>query len=162
MSSINFSALAAIPKHFQQMRTTKLEGIKLVGVGETVQTPDGGTQQVIYREGDPEFEAYLAEAQEITLPRNFMSFGVGKDGTTGTQMARQISSTFDQYYAGTADEKTLEGVMSDIVENLRSSYVEKGFDPDEFMPKLLRDVYDIARMDNIHGAGDQSWRDSRE
>ncbi|MDE7221594.1 MAG: hypothetical protein K2O45_18615 [Oscillospiraceae bacterium] len=162
MSNLSLSALAAIPRHAQQMRLNKPEGIKLTGIGKTVQTPDGEARQVFYREGDPEFEAYIAELEEVVLPRNFMSFGVGKDGTSGPQMARRISSTFDQYYAGTADEKTIEGVLSDVVENLRSAYVERGFDPDEFMPKLLRDVYDVARLDNIHGAGNQSWKDSRQ
>lgn len=163
-----YSTVAPVLNHGQQMRGNRMEGVtlKLSSITRTVQTPAGETRQVTYHEGDAELDAYVAEKEklcpsELTLPKNFMFNGVGKDGTPGSMLSTRITNAFEQYYAGTADEKTLEGVMSDIVENIRSAYVDKGFDPDEFMPQLLTDVYNTARLGNIRGAGTQSWKDSR-
>lgn len=163
-----YSRVTPILNHLQQMKP-KTEGVTvtLSSITRTVRTPDGEPQKATYRQGDPEFDTYVAEQEklrdaEMTLPVNFMFNGFGKDWTTGAQLSQRISAVFDQYYAGTADEKTIEGVMSDIVENFKSAYVERGFDPDEFMPQLLTDVYNDANFANISAVRNQSWLDSRE
>lgn len=162
-----YSRLMPIFNHLQQMKP-KTEGItvKLSSVTQRVQTPDGGVQKVTYRQDEPEFDAYVAKKEalypsELTVPVNFMFNGVGKDGITGPQLSQKIHAAFMQYYAGTADEKALEGVMSDVVENLKSSYVDEGFDSNEFMTQLLIDVHNAANLANIYAAGNQSWKDSR-
>ena len=133
-------------------------------IGRTITNADGTREQVIYRQGDPEYDEFVADFKEQLephLPRNFLMGSVGKSGTPGWKFIVQISDKFSQYYAGAIDEKELENTMEDIIADLRSGYADQGFDPDEFMPQLIRNVYDVARAKNIHEAHVQGWRDSR-
>ena len=133
-------------------------------IGRTVKNADGTTELVTYRQGDPEYDEFVADFKEQLephLPLNFTVDGIGKSGTPGWKFMVQISDKFSQYYAGTIDEKELENTIADIIADLRSGYADQGFDPDEFMPQLIRNVYDDARRSNIQQAYVQGWRDSR-
>ena len=133
-------------------------------IGRTVTNADGTREQVTYRRGDPEYDEFVADFKrqlEPHLPRNFMMDGIGKSGITGGMLGVRIINKFDQYYAGTIDEKELEDTIADVISDLRSGYADQGFDPDEFMPQLLSDVYYMARAGNIIGAYRQGWYDSR-
>lgn len=137
--------------------------VRLDSITRRVKTPDGEVKTVTYREGDPVFDEYAAEQKkraEPHLPRNFVSFGYTSDGNRGFG-TRRVDAAFRQYYAGTADEKQLEGMLSDLVADFRSSYVKRGFDPDEFMPQLLEDAYNACRPCNLLAADNQGWLDSR-
>lgn len=146
--------------------------VSLHSVARSVTSPAAGeTTAAVYHRGDPEFDVYQQEEaafrekarlmtqQENGLPKNF--YGPSSEGTerSGTQLARQIGDAFVQFYRGDLDEKALERVMSDTVADLRSAYISKGYDEAEFMPQLIEDAYNAARLYNIRGAGTASWYD---
>ncbi len=95
------------------------------------------------------------------LPKNFL--GPGSIGSTcdGINLSHKLTDVLEQYHRGLADYESVEGTISNIVSDLRSSYLNMGFDEAEFMPKLLKDVYDVARLGNIRGTGIASWYDGR-
>ncbi len=126
--------------------------------------------RVTYRRGDPEFDTFehaydnvrYQFTNEKGLPKNFL--GPGSLGTSipGFMFNQELDDMFEQYYRGQTDVSAVEKKMNDIVEDLKASYVEKGFNPDDFMPKLIEDVYNAARLGNVRGAGIGSWYDGRE
>lgn len=137
--------------------------VELTAISRKVITPEGKETSKIYRKGDPVFDEYAAEQikrKEPHLPKNFMFDGVGLDGSSGVQIAKQIKNVYCQYYDGNADEHDIATVLSDVVDNLKRSYINMGYEPEKFMPKLLLDVYDNARFYNIHAVDDRSCRDS--
>lgn len=143
--------------------------VQLTSIMKKVQPSkeDGSTAEYkIYSQGDPVFDTYAAERSkswtEPHLPKNFLAGRTaGADGATPMQLSLQIEETFSQYYEGTADEQTLESTLSYVVGNLKSAYEDMGFAPEEFMPQLLRNVYDDARLETVRAASIQSWKDSR-
>lgn len=142
--------------------------ISLTSLTRRYENADGTVEQRTYRAGDPEFDAYVAEqkqkreAARNSLPRNFLLDAVGKDGTSAVFLGQKLHQSFVQYYDGALDQKGLESAIGDVVSNLRSAYVEKGFDEKEFMPKLLQDVYVRAMTDNIGAVDERSLKDARE
>lgn len=111
----------------------------------------------------PQCDTYTSTvgSEEHTLPVNFMGpSAVGTRGVHGSAFNLQLKEVFEQYYSGDVDLQVVEDKMSYIVEDLRAAYVGRGFDEAEFMPKLLEDVYDSARLYNVHGAFVGSWQDS--
>lgn len=134
-----------------------------------VKTPDGETAAVTDRPENLRFEDCVQTGgirkwlfdRGTPLPLNFMVDGIGKDGVSAPFLGDRIDKAFQQYHSGVSDEKTVEKVISDIVSELRSTYADMGCDPDEFMPQLLSDVYDRAKISNIVGASNCSFQDSR-
>lgn len=119
-----------------------------------------------YYRGDPVFDEYEKAMKAkipsgVTLPKNFMGPGAICSTGSATELLPKLSAVLEQYHRGLADVSAVERTMSNIVADLRSSYIDLGFDPSEFMPKLIADVYDVARIDNISGAHTASWYDSR-
>lgn len=122
-----------------------------------------------FYKGDPEYDECIQESlalkekgrlmfeQENGLPKNFLSPISEAMTHTGLQLCMQVQTTFNNFYRMDIDEKALEDTLSDIVADIRAFYVSKGYDETEFMPKLLEDVYDLARLNNINGAGVASW-----
>lgn len=111
------------------------------------------TEKVTYYRGDPEFDTYEAEMlqkrremSEVKLPNNF--FGFGSD----IKLNQQIYSIFEQYHSGNVDVKAVENCMSRVVEKIRDKYADLGFNPEEFAPQLINDLYDISRLSNVSGA----------
>lgn len=148
------------------MKIDGSEGVllQLSALTKTVTNPDGTTERVTYHRGDPVFDEYETawlKRFEPSLPRNFMIDGTGKSGASGWKQCVKVSDAFSKYYAGVTGEKELEGALSEIVADFRSAYADQGFDPDEFMPDLLLDVYNVARSSSIRQAYEQGWRDSR-
>ena len=148
--------------------------IRLTGIGRMIQTvtPAGGkkTERVVYHQGDPEFDSYdptlPAEMQwlrsigrEDKIPKNFMGPET-ISSYNGPMLSQQVYTVLEQYHRGTADEKAVEDTMAQIIAIARSTYTEKGFDPAEFTPQLIQDVYNIARLGNIHGTMNASYYDS--
>lgn len=122
----------------------------------------GTIQQKVSQEDNPEFDTYAADAAKLKekmewfdrsskLPINFLMDGTLADGTGGCTAVQTIAKAFNQYYDGALDEKGIESTLRDVVSNFRTSYINQGFDPDEFMPKLLKDVYSGARLATIGG-----------
>ena len=140
----------------------------LSSITRSYKSADGTVQQKTYRAGDPEFDTYVAEERrkreeaEAALPKHFMLDAVGEDGTSASCMGNNLSKAFVQYYNGTLDQKGIESAIQDVVSNLRGAYVKKGFDEKEFMPKLLKDVYDYAKWFNIYGAQVKSSVEARK
>ena len=140
----------------------------LSSITRSYKNADGTVQQKTYRAGDPEFDTYVAEEQrkreeaKAALPKHFMFDAVGEDGTSSTQMKDKLFKAFTQYYNGTLDEKEIEFAIQDVVSNLRGAYVKKGFDEEEFMPKLLKDVHDLVKSANIYGVAAKAARDARK
>lgn len=132
---------------------------------------DNTVTTATYHRGDPEFDNFEKEClahkekmrlmveQENGLPKNFLA--VSSKGTTlsGSQLGVQLADAFENYYRGQIDKATLERTFSDIVADLRTSYIDKGYDEKEFMRQLIEDVYTNARLYNIRGAGSASWYD---
>lgn len=153
------------------MKVDGTEGIRVQQSMATryVKTSDGETQTVTYRPGDSGFEDCLQVGgvrkwlfdRGTPIPLNFMMDGIGKDGVSGPFLGKRMDKAFQQYHRGISDEKTLEKEISDIVAGFRSTYVDMGCDPDEFMPQLLSDVYNRAKISNIIGASICSARDGR-
>ena len=140
----------------------------LSSITRSYKSADGTVQQKTYRAGDPEFDTYVAEERrkreeaEAALPKHFTLDAVGEDGTSASCMGNNLSKAFVQYYNGTLDQKGIESAIQDVVSNLRGTYVKKGFDEEEFMPKLLKDVYDLVKSANIYGVSVKSATDARE
>ena len=140
----------------------------LSSITRSYKNADGTVQQKTYRAGDPEFDTYVAEEQrkreeaKAALPKHFMFDAVGEDGTSASKMGYNLSQAFTQYYCGTLDEKGIEYAIQDVVANLRGAYVKKGFDEEEFMPKLLKDVHDLLKSSNIYGASAKSGIEARK
>lgn len=145
---------------------------KLTSITRTVTKPsaDGkGTvkERVTYVPGDPEFDTYesemkaLAAPKEITLPKNFL----GPDGLCSTggafNLSMDITNVFERYYRGSASTDEIEKTLSRVVADIRNTYADLGFDPEEFTGKLIEDVYDQARLFNVNGAGVASWYEGR-
>lgn len=142
--------------------------IQLASIKQKVKPSSGdeaSAEYQVYHQGDPVFDTHAAKLKEQLephLPKNFLAGSAGgADGSSALQLSQKISQVFDQYYAGTADEHAIEATLSYVVGNLKQSYADMGFDPEQFMPKLLRDVYDYARLSTVGAAGVQSWKDSR-
>ncbi|MDE7261322.1 MAG: hypothetical protein K2N78_04560 [Oscillospiraceae bacterium] len=137
--------------------------LSLASITRIYQNNDGTVQKKTFHTDDPDFDAYVAERNEVLkewkekfstedpdgIPKNFLMSGISSDGTSGSRVSEKISKVFKQYYAGGADEKEIETTLRDIVADFRTSYVNQGFDPDTFMPRLLEDVYVSARLYNI-------------
>lgn len=150
-------------------------GIKtrLYSVSKPVKTGSSTEQTTTatYYRGDPEFDIYEQEniahrekmrlrvEQENGLPKNFL--GIGSKGTTlsGTQLGVKLADAFSNFYRGEIDKSTLESTFSDIVADLRISYINKGYDEKDFMIQLIEDAYTVSRLYNIRGAGEASWHD---
>lgn len=150
--------------------------IQLSSVTRSVKTVMSATGEntvttATYHRGDPEFDVYEKEClafrekmrlmieQENGLPKNFL--GISSEGTTlsGIQLGIQLSNAFQNFYRGQLDEAELERTFSDIVTDLRRSYIDKGYAEEEFMSQLIEDVYDNSRLFNVQGAGVASWYD---
>lgn len=135
---------------------------------------DRASATVTYHKGDPEFDIYVQEnlayrerlklmvEEENGLPKNF--FAIGSEGTTssGIHLGDKITKSFELFYRGYINEKDIETTISDVIVDLRKSYVEKGYDENEFMPKLIEDAYSIARLSSVSGAGIASWYEGRD
>lgn len=153
------------------MPVRKIEGISIrpFAASRTVKTPDGKTQTVTYRPGDPEFEDSFrtSKLQDAVshrwsdIPMNFMADGVGKDGCPAHVFGTRLMKSFEQYHSGALDARAVEQEISDVIAEFRSTYVDMGYDPDEFMSKLLNDVYDSCKAYNVSGASSCSFSDSR-
>lgn len=100
--------------------------------------------------------------QEDGLPKNFLAPLSGGMTQTGLQHFKQIKAVFENYYCMGLDKKAVENILSDVVADIRAFYINEGYDEAEFMPKLLEIVYDLARLQNINGAGLASWRNGLE
>ena len=146
--------------------------IQLSSITCPVQTPTattGESKTATYYRGDPEFDIYEQRGaafrekvrrmiyQENGLPKNFL--GAGSEGTSlsGAMLGLQMKEVFVNFFRGQIDESALETAMSDIIADLRSSYVDKGYDEAEFMLQLIEDTYEVARLDVVLGAGSASW-----
>lgn len=126
--------------------------------------------RVTYHRGDPEFdrfehahdEPFWTFTDEKGLPKNFV--GPCSKGTSdsGLDLGSQICNTFEQYYRGQTSASAVEQKLTEVVEDLKTAYVNRGFDPADFMQKLIEDVYEIARLGNVRGAEIGSWYDGRE
>lgn len=150
-----------------------MTGIKfeLSSITKTVTKPvvDGGepkSEKVTYVRGDPEFDAFESAAKAMvpptdTLPKNFMGPGALCSTGDATNLSRQITDVLELYHRGYAGTAEVERTMSRIVADVRSTYTEMGFDPDEFTGKLIEDVYDVARLGNTRGASSASWYEGR-
>lgn len=159
----------------------EIEGLKVHGwtsltrhVKTSRTAPDGTpeTKTVTYNKGDPELDAYNAEMKERgekqyhdmwlredDTPRNYVMFASTRLGVP--KIMQPLGEAFERFYRGMDDEKAVESKLSGLVAQLRGFCVEQGYDPAEFMPRMLEDVYEIARLDNIRGAGVASWYESR-
>lgn len=161
--------------YLETMEIEKMAGIKrveLVSVTRRVNTDDNESAIVTYHRGDPEFDTFeqeeielrrqfrLMTRQENGLPNDFVSWGEG-EAYNSVQICAKIKNVFVHFYQGYADEKSVKSTITEIVADLRSSYINKGYDEAEFMPKLIEDVYDYARLCNIRGAGNASWYEGR-
>ncbi len=159
----------------------EMQGIKnlsLSGITRQIQTgrmdPDGKpeTDTVTYKKGDPGFDTYEAKMKQQAQDRQhdmwFGDNGMPKDlvsyatwSRCEPKLTQPLANSFERLYRGVDGEKAVENAMSDLVADLRGYYVGQGYDPEKFMPKLIEDVYDIARMENIRGVGTASWYESR-
>ena len=131
---------------------------------------DKSATETFYK-GDPEYDECVKESlalkekgrlmfeQENGLPKNFLSPMSEGVTHTGLQLCVQVKSVFESLYRMDIDERALEDTLSDVVADIRAFYISEGYDETEFMPKLLEDVYDMARLSNINGAGVASWYD---
>ena len=154
--------------------TTYRPTIQLQSITRSIETPQG-TKCVTYQQGTPDFDNYLSESSELRekmkhlksvegdsehVPKNFLAFGV--EGKTGNSLdrTRQMTKIFNQYHSGEVSAADVKDTLSAIIADLRETYTEMGFDPAEFTPQLLRNVYDTARLDNICGAFTAGWYDS--
>lgn len=125
---------------------------------------------VTYYKGSQEFDTYEKEIEEIekvkqqskeALPKNFICPSSATVNSEGIQVTQQLQGVFRQYYQGAATKRDVEQVLSNIVSDLRSTYIERGFDEAAFMPKLIEDVYNGARLYSISGAGEAGWHESK-
>lgn len=147
---------------------------QLVSVARTAPTAPFGVEKpnpIVYSKGDPVFDAYQQECtefrerarlmiqQENGLPKNFLGGGSEGSNFSALQLHNQVRDAFKGFYRGSVNGAALEQVLSDVVADLRSSYINKGYDPTEFMPQLIEDVYAEARLNCVAGAGVASWRD---
>mgnify|MGYP001068437629 CR=1 FL=1 len=152
--------------------------IQLVSVTRSIQSFEPSANEKVHTvathyRGDPVFDTCEQEGsayrdkmqlmlkQKNGLPKNFL--GISSEGTTlsGTQLSRQVTAAFTNFYCGQIDNTALEHTLSSIVADLRVSYINKGYNEAEFMPQLIEDVYSCARINNIHGAGTASWYDGQ-
>ena len=139
-------------------------------VQKTTSSTGENTVTTYYR-GDPEFDTYEQEniafrekmrlrvEHENGLPKNFL--GVSSKGTTlsRTQLGTKLADAFSNFYLGEIDITALESTFSDIVADLRISYINKGYDEKDFMIQLIEDAYTVSRLYNIRGTGEASWHD---
>ena len=151
------------------MKVDGTQGIRLLRIETTRKKSDRETQTVTYQYEDPGFEDcfQMSDIRKcIThpgnpIPLNFMMDGVGRDGVPAQRLGNQITSAFTRYHSGVTDEKAVEDALADVVANFRSAYIDMGCDPAEFMPQLLNDVYNRAKISNVNGAAISSFQDSR-
>ena len=134
----------------------------------------GGAEEddtrVTYYRGDPEFdrfehahdEPFFTLTDEKGLPKNFVGPGSMGTSVSGMDLGHQVLDTFEQYYRGQVSASAVEQKLTDVVEDLKTAYVNKGYDPADFMQKLIEDVYELARMGNVRGAEIGSWYDGLE
>ena len=159
----------------------ELQGIKNLGLSsitrqvQTGRTNADGTPEtktVTYKRGDPELDAYEAEVKkqfekkqhdmwfgENGMPKNLVSYAMWS--RCEPKITQPLFDSFERFYRGIDDEKSVEQTMSSLVANLKGYYTDQGYNPEEFMPSLIEDVYDIARMGNIRGVGIASLNESR-
>lgn len=143
-----------------------------VETGRTL--PDGKpeTTAVTYKKGDPEFDAWWSESQKRGKEQFhnmwFDSSGMPKNlavhastALLNPHLTRPVAESYERLYRGTGDERGVETAVTELVTNLRGFYMEQGYEPEQFMPKLIEDVYNIARMETVRGAGIASWQESR-
>lgn len=146
--------------------------IKLVSIGRTVTKPSADGKETVkekatYVRGDPEFDAYESAMKakiptgEITLPKNFMGPDAQCSSGSVFQLTDDIDNAFELYYRGYGSTDEIEKTLSRVVADIRSTYTDMGFDPNEFTGKLIEDVYDVARLFNIGAAGEASWYEGR-
>lgn len=76
-------------------------------------------------------------------------------------MSNRISKVYLDYYTGQCDEESVRNTLSEIVESLRSNYVDLGFDEKEIMPHISEDVYARAWMDVVKRADEAGFLDSK-
>ena len=65
---------------------------------------------------------------------------------TGIWKCHQLFDIFEQFYRGQTDASAVEKKITDIVEDMKTAYVSKGFNPADFMEQLIENVYDSARL----------------
>lgn len=71
----------------------------------------------------------------------------------GFELSKELKATMEKYHRGQIDKRAVEDTVAAIVDKQRSTYIELGFDAEEFMPQLLEDVYDAAWRCNVSGDG---------
>ena len=153
------------------MKVDGTQGIRLLRIETTRKTTDGEMQTVTYRPEDPGFEDCFQQVKQVgvqkvrhsetDLPLNFMVDGIRKDGTPSVFFGRELNQVFQNYHSGKLDDRAVEKELYGVVANLRSTYADMGWDVKEFLPKLLNDVYEQAKISNIYGAAQCSFQDSR-
>ena len=136
--------------------------LTLQSITRTVEDANGDVVEVTYHRGDAEFDEHEKfwkgiNAEELALPVNFML----PISACGFELSRELKATMEKYHRGQIDKKAVEDTIAAIVDKQRSTYIELGFDAEEFMPQLLEDVYDAAWRYNVSGASIAGWYDSR-
>lgn len=97
------------------------------------------------------------------IPKNFLLGGdVKLPHGSETEMDNQIINAYHDYYTGQCDEEFVRNTLSEVVESLRSNYVDLGFDEEEIMPHIIEDVYAKARMEVVIGADEAGFADSKK
>ena len=126
--------------------------------------------RVTYYRGDPEFDRFehahdeplWTFTDERGLPKNFLGPCSMGTSASGLDLGHQLFDIFEQFYRGQTDASAVEKKITDIVEDMKTAYVSKGFNPADFMQQLIENVYDSARLGNVHGAKIGSLYDGRE
>lgn len=80
----------------------------------------------------------------------------------GTELERRIDSAYLDYYTGQGDEQSVKNTLLEVVETLRSDYVEMGYDEKEIMPHIIEDVYATARLGAVSEVKHASFLESKE
>lgn len=140
---------------------TRTSSNSLVGNGKKSE------EKVTYCKGSPELDEYKSKMEamvctKLTLPKNFIGPGsLCSLGETDNTLAYQIRDVFKRYYCNDVSMAEVEKVLSHAVADIRNTYADLGFDPEEFTSKLIEDVYGLARFYNISGAKVASWYEGR-
>lgn len=100
---------------------------------------------------------------ENGIPKNFLIGGdVDLPHGNETQLEEQITNAYRNYYRGECDEESVRNTLSEVIESLRSNYVDLGFNEKEIMPHIIEDVYARARFDVIQQADLAGFSDSKK
>lgn len=100
---------------------------------------------------------------ENNIPKNFLVGGIFKlPHGNETELDQKINSAYLDYYTGKGDEQSVKKALSEVVESLRSNYVELGYSEEEIMPHIIEDVYATARLASVGRAKEASFLESRE